>query len=92
MIADTWAWLTDPAHWDGADGIWWRTVEHLQYTAISTIIALAVAIPIGAAIGHTGKGSGLVAGLANALRALPSRRTRRPRTSSATSARTTSKP
>ena len=30
-----------------------------------------IALPIGAAIGHTGRVTGLVSGLANALRALP---------------------
>lgn len=72
MIGDTWAWLTDPAHWSGHDGIIARIVEHLTYTGYSLVVALIIAVPIGAAIGHTGRGTALVAGFANALRALPS--------------------
>ena len=72
MIAQIWAWLTTAAHWDGPDGIGARTWEHLQYTALAVAIALIIAVPIGALIGHTGKGTAVVAGVANALRALPS--------------------
>lgn len=72
MIVDVWTWLTTGSHWTGSDGIWVRTIEHVQYTALAVVIALVIALPLGALIGHTGKGTGLVAGLANAMRALPS--------------------
>ena len=72
MIGSIWAWLTTASHWSGADGIWQRTLEHLEYTAIAVVIAAVIALPIGAMIGHTGRGTGVVAGVANALRALPS--------------------
>lgn len=72
MIADIWTWLTTSAHWTGTDGIWQRTVEHIEYTVIAVAIAAVIALPIGALIGHTGRGTGVVAGIANALRALPS--------------------
>ncbi|MBN9608602.1 MAG: ABC transporter permease [Actinobacteria bacterium 69-20] len=72
MIGDIWAWLTTSAHWTGADGIWQRTLEHVEYTLIAVAVAAVIALPIGALIGHTGRGTGLVAGTANALRALPS--------------------
>ncbi len=71
MIADAWSWLTTSAHWGGADGILRRTVEHLDYTLLAVVIAAVIALPIGAVIGHTGRGSGFVAGMANVLRALP---------------------
>jgi osmoprotectant transport system permease protein len=64
-------WLFDPAHWSGQQGVPQRLVEHLGYTALTMIIALVVAIPLGAWIGHTGRGGFLVVGLANGLRALP---------------------
>jgi osmoprotectant transport system permease protein len=63
--------LLDPAHWSGAQGIPQRLVEHLGYTALTLVIALVIAIPAGAYIGHTGRGGFLVVGLANGLRALP---------------------
>ena len=65
------SYLFDPAHWTGSQGIPVRLVEHLYYTALTLLIALVIAVPIGAWIGHTGRGGFLVVGLANGLRALP---------------------
>lgn len=71
-MTGAWAWLTDPANWSGPGGVWARLVEHLWYTFLSLAIALVIALPLGALIGHTGRFTGLVSGVANALRALPS--------------------
>ena len=65
------SYLLDPAHWTGPQGIPARLVEHLGYVALTLLIALVIAVPIGAWIGHTGRGGFLVVGLANGLRALP---------------------
>jgi osmoprotectant transport system permease protein len=67
----TFAWLFDPEHWSGPNGIPARIGEHLGYTALSVLVAAAIAVPLGAVIGHTGRGTFLVAGLSNGLRALP---------------------
>lgn len=72
MISGIWGWLTTGANWQGADGIVVRTGEHLWYSALSLAIATLIGLPLGAWIGHTGKGTAVVAGTANALRALPS--------------------
>ena len=64
-------WLFDPANWTGSGGIPARLVEHLGYVALAMIIALLIALPVGAWVGHTGRGGFLVVGSANALRALP---------------------
>ena len=64
-------WLFDPANWTGSGGVPARLVEHLGYVALAMIIALVVALPVGAWVGHTGRGGFLVVGSANALRALP---------------------
>ncbi len=71
MINQVLQWLTDSAHWSGQDGVPTRLLEHLQYCAIALLIAVVIALPIGLLIGHTGKGTGVVAGIANSLRALP---------------------
>ena len=63
--------LFDPESWVGSQGIPARLVEHLGYTALTLLIALVIAVPLGAWIGHTGRGGFLVVGLANGLRALP---------------------
>jgi osmoprotectant transport system permease protein len=65
------SYLLDPAHWTGTQGIPARLVEHLGYVALTLAIALVIAVPIGAWIGHTGRGGFLAVGLANGLRALP---------------------
>lgn len=71
MIDQIWQFLSDPANWQGADGIPIRIVEHLQYSAIAVVIGLVIALPLGLYVGHTGRGTTVVAGVANSLRALP---------------------
>jgi len=65
------SYLLDPVNWTGTQGIPARLVEHLGYVALTLVIALVIAVPIGAWIGHTGRGGFLAVGLANGLRALP---------------------
>jgi osmoprotectant transport system permease protein len=65
-------WFTDPANWTGSGGIPAQIGYHLLYSAVALLIALAIAVPLGIVIGYTGRGEALVAGFANALRALPS--------------------
>lgn len=64
-------WLFVGANWTDPGGVIQRLVEHLGYIAITMCIALIIAVPVGAWIGHTGKGGFLVVGAANGLRALP---------------------
>lgn len=72
LIASVAAWLADPAHWQGSDGIPIRVAEHLELSAVSVAVALAVAFPIGLVVGHTGRGSFVMLNVANVGRALPS--------------------
>jgi osmoprotectant transport system permease protein len=65
-------WLTTSAHWHGPDGVPIRTLEHLEYTGLTMLFALVISLPIGAVVGHTGRGGVGVVGVANGLRALPS--------------------
>jgi osmoprotectant transport system permease protein len=71
VIANIIDWLTSSEHWSGPEGIPTRIWEHLHYSLIALAIAVVIALPIGLLIGHTGKGTAVVAGLANSLRALP---------------------
>lgn len=64
-------WFSDPANWGGETGIPTRLLEHLQFSGLTLLVAIVVAVPIGAYVGHTGKGGFLVVGIANWLRALP---------------------
>ena len=64
-------WLFSAENWSGSAGIAQRLVEHLGYTALSLVVALVIALPLGAWVGHTGRGGFLIVGVANAMRALP---------------------
>jgi osmoprotectant transport system permease protein len=72
VISETVAWLTDPAHWSGANGIPARLFEHVGISAVSLAIALVIALPVGLYIGHTRRGAALAVNVANLWRALPS--------------------
>ena len=71
MLNSIGAWLTDPAHWTGPNGIPQRILEHLIYSGISLLIAMLIAIPLGVVVGHSGRAKWSVS-LANSLRAVPS--------------------
>lgn len=71
MIADVFGWFTDPAHWQGSDGVVNRLLQHLGYTALALVIALLIAVPLGLYVGHTGRGGVVLVSAGNAIRALP---------------------
>lgn len=66
-----WAWLTDPASWQGRGGIPARIAEHLLYSALVLVLAAAVAVPLGLWIGHTGRGRVVVVNVVNGMRSVP---------------------
>lgn len=72
LVAETAAWLTDPANWTGPGAIPQRLLEHLGLSAASLLVAILIALPAGLAIGHTRRGSTVAANLANLGRAIPS--------------------
>ena len=66
-----WDWVTTSANWQGSDSIPQQIIAHLGYTVLPLLIAALIGIPLGVAIGHTGRGAVLVVNLANAWRAIP---------------------
>jgi osmoprotectant transport system permease protein len=66
------AWLTDPAHWAGSDGIPNRLAEHLLISIVTTVAAVLIALPVGLLFGHAGRGGFVAINLANLGRAMPS--------------------
>lgn len=73
MIGDVVGWLSDPSHWTDTrfdTGILTQLLAHVRFCGMALAIALLIALPLGLFIGHTRRGSWLVAA-ANALRALP---------------------
>jgi osmoprotectant transport system permease protein len=65
-------WFLDPTHWQGDAGIPHRTLEHLVMSAIAVLVAALIALPVGIAIGHFGKGGNLAINISNIGRAIPS--------------------
>jgi osmoprotectant transport system permease protein len=72
IVEQTVAWLTDPANWQGPNGIPTRLEEHVAISLVSMVIAIAIAVPAGSFVGHTGRGGSVAVNLANLGRALPS--------------------
>ncbi|MFE6860001.1 ABC transporter permease [Nocardia sp. NPDC057668] len=71
LFVDAWAFLTDGANWSGPTGIGARVLQHLWYSFLAVGLSALIAVPLGLAIGHTRRGSALIVGFANAMRALP---------------------
>ncbi len=71
-ITGAFGWLTDPTHWQGADGIPTRFVEHVELAGLAILVALIIAVPIGLYTGHTGRGGALAVNVAGIGRAIPS--------------------
>jgi osmoprotectant transport system permease protein len=66
------AWFLDPANWSGTSGIPNRLFEHVVISVAAVVAAAVVGLPVGLAIGHTGRGETFVVSVANIGRALPS--------------------
>jgi osmoprotectant transport system permease protein len=66
------AWFAAPEQWAGRDAIPVHLSGHLALSGAAIGGALVIALPIGIAIGHTGRGAFLAIGLSNVGRAIPS--------------------
>ncbi|GAA3904961.1 ABC transporter permease [Microbacterium invictum] len=72
LIADALAWIFSGDPGAGLAPIPVAFVEHLVYTFLSVLIAGAIAVPAGWAIGHTGRGRDVAVAVSGAARAVPS--------------------
>jgi osmoprotectant transport system permease protein len=70
FLSDLIQWFGD--NWSGDTGWVTRTWEHLWISGVALVAAMAVAIPLGAWLGHTGRGGLLAVSVVNIGRALPS--------------------
>jgi osmoprotectant transport system permease protein len=71
-LAEVVAWFTAPEQWDGRNSIPLRLWEHVSLSAVSIAAGVAIALPVGLYIGHTGKAARTVIAIANIGRAVPS--------------------
>lgn len=72
LLTEIIAWFSDPGNWTGRDGLPTRVGQHIGLSAVSTVVAVAIALPVGLVIGHARRAEGIVVGFANLGRALPS--------------------
>jgi osmoprotectant transport system permease protein len=70
-LQDLAAWLADPSHWTGTQGVPNRLLEHVGLSAAAVGLACLVAVPLALWLGHTGRGGSVAVNLANAGRAVP---------------------
>ena len=64
--------FTTAANWWGPEGFAHRVQEHVVMSGVSLLTAMAIALPIGLLLGHTGRGGPLAINLSNLGRAVPS--------------------
>ena len=72
LLQATWQWLTDPAHWQGIDGIPTRVEEQVHLSLESVAIGALIALPVGIVLGHYGRFGNLAINISNVGRAVPS--------------------
>jgi osmoprotectant transport system permease protein len=72
FLVDVFHWFTTASHWQGDFGIPHRLFEHVAMSLAAVVTGACLALPAGIAIGHTGRGRGLVVNISNIGRAVPS--------------------
>jgi osmoprotectant transport system permease protein len=70
-FSDAVAYLNDPLNWTKPNGILQLLGEHLTISVSAVLAALVIALPLGTALGSSGRGSGAIVVLANVSRAVP---------------------
>ncbi|HTE65254.1 MAG TPA: ABC transporter permease [Candidatus Binatia bacterium] len=72
FLGEVLAWFAAPQQWSGRDSIPVHLGGHLALSGAALAGGLLIALPIGIAIGHTGRGAFLAIALSNVGRAIPS--------------------
>jgi osmoprotectant transport system permease protein len=70
-LADAVVYLNDPFNWTKPNGILDLLAQHVRISVLAVLIALVVALPVGIALGSSGRGGGGVVVLSNVSRAVP---------------------
>ena len=71
IVVDTWQYLTDPANWQGPDGIWTLLVQQLLLSLTALLAAVVIGLPVALWLGHLGRGGFLAINISNIGRAVP---------------------
>jgi osmoprotectant transport system permease protein len=71
LLTDIWAYVSNPASWQGRFALHNLAWQHVWLSAASTLIAAALALPLGLWVGHRGRGELPVVLTTNMGRAIP---------------------
>lgn len=71
LFVEAFTWLADAAQWTGPSSIPARLAEHLLVCAAVIAVSIAIALPIGTYVGHTGRGRTVLVAIAGGIRAIP---------------------
>lgn len=72
FLGDVATFLGDRASWRGSDGLTHLLYEHVWISVVAIVLACAIALPVGLALGHLRRGEIVAVNIANIGRALPS--------------------
>jgi osmoprotectant transport system permease protein len=70
-FSDAVVYLNDPFNWTKPNGILELLAQHVRISVLAVLIGLVIALPIGIALGSSGRGGGPVVVLSNVSRAVP---------------------
>ena len=70
-FSDAFVYLNDPYNWTRPNGILDLLVQHMTISVIAVLAAMVVALPLGIALGTSGRGGGAIVVVSNVSRAVP---------------------
>jgi osmoprotectant transport system permease protein len=70
-FGDAFVYLNDPFNWTRSGGILDLLGVHLAISAVAVLAALVIALPVGIALGTSGRGAGAIVVISNVSRAVP---------------------
>lgn len=71
LLQEAMRYLNDPFNWTRNGGVLELLGEHLRISVLAVLAAMALAVPVGMALGHTGRGGAFTVALSNVSRAVP---------------------
>jgi osmoprotectant transport system permease protein len=71
FLIDVWHWLTSGDQWHGGEGVPHLLANHIRVSISSLLVAMLIALPLGAWLGHRGVGGVVAINIANIGRAIP---------------------
>ena len=71
FLIDVWHWLTSGDQWHGGEGVPHLLANHIRVSISSLLVAMLIAVPLGAWLGHRGVGGVVAINIANIGRAIP---------------------